>query len=203
MDSWKWFFCTHVSLAHLTECILTWFIQSELNDIPCLVDCSASSLTSLYALNSVDCITIGSKVAWKLLCRPFLAEPPNARLIVELGYGSPFGPMQFVESVRASPERYLRFPLPLHFSDEKSGQSDSAVVMKMLIIRLIVAINCELKWNFFVFINAQFFQWLRDAYNSQTVIEFQQPILFSLSLLYFILQIGYPDWWNNLYFRTI
>lgn len=89
---------------------------------------------------------MGSSVAGKWLCLPFLDDvPPNALLIVELGYGNPFGPMQFVESVSASPEIYFNFPPPPHFSDEKFGHSDTAVVVKMLIKRLTVATSYKMK----------------------------------------------------------
>lgn len=130
---------------------LTKVSYKDRNGIPCLILNDDSSFASLYALKSVDCITIGSRVVWNWLCRPFLDDPPNALLIVELGYGIPDGPIQFVESVRASPDKYFNFPPPLHLSDDKFGQSDSAVVIKILIIRLIVAISCELKLKIYFY----------------------------------------------------
>lgn len=98
---------------------------------PCLA-LGWSSLTSRYAFSSVDCITIGSSVAGIELCLPFREEPPlKARLIVELGYGIFVGPTQCGESKSASPDKYFSFePVPLHFSEAKTGQSDCADELK-------------------------------------------------------------------------
>jgi hypothetical protein len=42
-------------------------------------------------------------------------DPLNDLSMAGVGYGALFGPMQFGESDRASPQRYLSPPLPSHF----------------------------------------------------------------------------------------
>lgn len=98
----------HIKFSHFT----LRFSAKAIN-LPCRV-LGWSSLTSLYAFNSVDCITMGSSVVGNPLCLPFLDDPPlNALLIVALGYGKFLGPMQFGESISASPDRYFSLePVP-------------------------------------------------------------------------------------------
>lgn len=126
---------------HIFFIIIIWTVT--ICSLP-LREYDGSSFASLYAFNSVDCIIIGSTVVVKL-CRPLRDDPLKARLIVALGYGNPFGPRQFVGSFNASPDIYLSLLPPLHFSVVKFGHNDSALVVKILMKRLIAAINCKNK----------------------------------------------------------